>query len=65
MSSMPMQPMPACAMSPDDMLRAYAELKATSANKGLEGAISTAQISYPVPAANTSTSSESGEMRTL
>ena len=57
--------MPASAMSPDDMLRAYAELKATGAIKSLEGAISTAQISYPVPAANTSTSSGSGEMRTL
>ncbi|EDR02439.1 uncharacterized protein LACBIDRAFT_295409 [Laccaria bicolor S238N-H82] len=66
MSSMPMQPMPASVMSPDDMLRAYAERKAAGANKGgFGGGISTAQISYPVPAANTSTSSGSGGMRTL
>jgi hypothetical protein len=57
--------MPASVMSPDDMLRAYAERKAASASKGFGGGISTAQISYPVPAANTSTSSGSGGMRTL
>ena len=52
-------------MSPDDMLLAYAERTVTSADKGSEGSISTAQISYPVPAANTSTSSGSRGMRTL
>ena len=52
-------------MSPDDMLRAYAERKAAGANKGFGRGTSTAQISYPVPAANTSTSSGSGGMRTL
>ena len=52
-------------MSPNDMLRDYAERKAAGANKGFGGGISTAQISYPVPAANTSTSSGSGGMRTL
>ena len=60
MSSMPMQPMPASAMYPDDMLRAYAERKAADANKGFKGGISTAQISYPISTANTSTSSGSG-----
>ena len=52
-------------MSPDDMLRAYAEREAAGANKGIRGGISTAQISHPVPAANTSTSSGSGGMRML
>ena len=52
-------------MYPDDMLRAYAERKAAGANKGFGGAISTAQISYPVSAANTSTSSGNEGMRTL
>ena len=62
---MPMQPMLAFIMSPDDMLRTWAEYKATNADKGFIGGISTAQISYPVPAANTSTSGVSGGMRTL
>ena len=62
---MPMQPMPAFFMSLDDMLRTYAEHKATNANKGFGGGISTALISHPVPAANTSTSSRSGGMRML
>ena len=52
-------------MSRDDNLRAYAERKATSANKGFRGGILTAQLSHPVPAANTSTSSGSGGMRSL
>ena len=52
-------------MSLDDMLRAYAESKAAGANKGFGGGIPTAQISYPAPAANTSTSSGSWGMRTL
>ena len=52
-------------MSPNDMLRDYAERKAAGANKGFGGGISTAQISYPVPAANTSTGSGSGGMRIL
>ena len=47
------------------MLLAYAKRTATSADKGSEGSISTAQISYPVPAANTSTSSGSRGIRTL
>ncbi|KAF9553430.1 hypothetical protein CPC08DRAFT_767542 [Agrocybe pediades] len=45
MSSMPMQPMPASVMSPDEMLRAYAERKKLMANNG--------SISYPAPAATT------------
>ena len=57
--------MPTSVMSPDDMLRAYAERKAAGANEGFGGGISTAQISYPVPAANTSTSVGSGGMRAL
>ena len=52
-------------MSLDDMLRAHAECKAAGGNKGFEGGISTAQISYPVPVANTSTSSRSRGMRML
>ena len=48
-------------MSPDDVLRAYAERKAAGANKGFGGGISTVQISYPVPAANRSTSSGRGD----
>ena len=52
-------------MSPDDMLRAHVERKAVGANKGFEGGISTAQISYPVPVANTSTSSGSRGMKML
>ena len=50
---------------PDDMLCAYAERKATIANKDYGRSISTAQISYPVPVANTSTSSGRGGVRTL
>ena len=45
------------------MLRTWAEHKAMNAEKGFGGGISTAQISQPVPAANTSTSSRSGGMR--
>ena len=52
-------------MSPDDMLRAYAESKAAGANKGFGVGIPTAQINYPVPVANASTSTGSGGMRTL
>ena len=65
MSSMPMQPMPRSVMSPDDMLRAYAGHKATSTNKGFGGGISTAQISYPIPAAITSARCWSGGVITL
>ena len=57
--------MPASVISPYDMLHAYAEREATSANKGFGGGISIAQISHPVPAANTSASSRSGGMRSL
>jgi len=63
MSTMPMQPMPANVMSPDEMLRAYAERKKSmSAPKG--GA-SGAFISYPMPAAGSVTPSTNNNMRVL
>ena len=46
MGVMPMQPMPANVMSPDDMLRAYAERRATGASS-VPGA-----PALPAPAAN-------------
>ena len=62
MSTMPMQPMPANVMSPDEMLRAYAERKKSmSAPKG---GVSTASISYPMPAAGSATPS-TNNMRVL
>jgi len=45
---MPMQPMPANVMSPDEMLRAYAERRPTTPITNSFGA----GISYPIPAAN-------------
>ena len=64
MSTMPMQPMPANVMSPDEMLRAYAERKKSmSATKG--GPVSTAFISYPMPAANSATTPSTNNMRVL
>jgi hypothetical protein len=65
MSTMPMQPMPANVMSPDEMLRAYAERKKSmSASKG--GPVSTAFISYPMPAAGSATTpSSTNNMRVL
>ncbi|KAF8881679.1 hypothetical protein CPB84DRAFT_1851485 [Gymnopilus junonius] len=50
MAAMPMQPMPASVMSPDEMLRAYAERKKSVA---LSGAGGKASISYPMPVAST------------
>ena len=44
---------------------AYEERRAAGANKGFGGGVTTTQVSYPVPAANASTSSESVGMRTL
>ena len=44
---------------------AYEERKAAGANKGFGGGVTTTQVSYPVPAANASTSSGSVGMRTL
>ena len=41
---MPMQPMPANVMSPDEMLRAYAQQRRPSAG--------TSSITYPAPVAN-------------
>ncbi|KDR71567.1 hypothetical protein GALMADRAFT_143833 [Galerina marginata CBS 339.88] len=65
MATMPMQPMPANVMSPDEMLRAYAERKKSmsmAAGKGL----TTASISYPMPVANTATPTPStNNMRVL
>ncbi|PPQ97829.1 hypothetical protein CVT26_012930 [Gymnopilus dilepis] len=49
MGTMPMQPMPASVMSPDEMLRAYAERKKSMAMIGGK----MASISYPVPVAST------------
>ncbi len=64
MSTMPMQPMPASVMSPDEMLRAYAERK-----KSMSAAkpITTSLISYPMPVANSGTAvpSNTGNMRVL
>ena len=63
MSTMPMQPMPANVMSPDEMLRAYAERKKSmSASKG--SPVSTSFISYPMPAAGSATPS-TNNMRVL
>lgn len=64
MSTMPMQPMPASVMSPDDMLRAYAERKKSlAAGKS----ITAASISYPIPAADLTTAvpSSNTNMRVL
>jgi hypothetical protein len=64
MSTMPMQPMPANVMSPDEMLRAYAERK-----KSMSAAkpITTSSISYPMPVANSTTAvpSNTNNMRVL
>ncbi|TFK32992.1 hypothetical protein BDQ12DRAFT_452231 [Crucibulum laeve] len=49
MSTMPMQPMPASVMSPDEMLRAYAERKKAAAAGGVIGG--KPEISYPMPIA--------------
>jgi hypothetical protein len=51
---MPMQPMPANVMSPDEMLRAYAERRAAPPNS---------IVSYPAPVANTNYNGNG--MRTL
>ena len=56
-SFMPMQPMPANVMSPDDMLRAYAERRATVAAGGAGGP------ALPSPAYTGA--SAQGSMRTL
>ncbi|KAF8957711.1 hypothetical protein BDZ97DRAFT_1762699 [Flammula alnicola] len=52
MSTMPIQPMPANVMSPDEMLRAYAERKKPMAG---HKSITPASISYSVPVANSGT----------
>jgi len=57
-----MQPMPASVMSPDEMLRAYAERKKSmSTGKPLTGA----SISYPMPIANPSSPPSTNNMRVL
>jgi hypothetical protein len=63
MSSMPMQPMPANVMSPDEMLRAYAERKKMAAGMGA-GMGGKPAISYPMPVASTTTAAPSN-MRVL
>ncbi|KAF8968497.1 hypothetical protein BDZ97DRAFT_1654857 [Flammula alnicola] len=65
MSTMPMQPMPANVMSPDEMLRAYAERKKSMAG---HKSITPASISYPMPVANSGTavpSTNNNNMRVL
>ena len=57
-----MQPMPANVMSPDEMLRAYAERKKSMA--GLKGGVSNAFISYPMPVAGSDAPS-TNNMRVL
>ena len=65
MSPTPMQPMPGSVMSRDDILRAYAERKATSANKDFrEGHIGGADQIFR-SSGSTLASSGSGGMRTL
>ena len=56
MSTIPMQPMPANVMSPDEMLRAYAERKKSLSKKSDSSSSITSPkmaISYPLPAATT------------
>ncbi|KAF8183673.1 hypothetical protein BJ912DRAFT_881343, partial [Pholiota molesta] len=48
-AAMPMQPMPASVMSPDEMLRAYAERKKMSMGAAPKGGV---PISYPMPVAH-------------
>ncbi|KAF5319674.1 hypothetical protein D9619_008395 [Psilocybe cf. subviscida] len=80
MASMPMQPMPASVMSPDAMLRAYAERKAAAAaagrvaspvrthspasSGGRKRSLAGTPISYPIPGAVATTAGATG-MRVL
>ena len=65
MSSKPMEPMPASVMPRDDILRAYAERKARSANKDFGGGHIDGADQIFRSSGSTSASSGSGGMRTL
>ncbi|KAJ2915057.1 hypothetical protein MD484_g5326, partial [Candolleomyces efflorescens] len=57
--------MPASVMSPDDMLRAYAERKKSMSAAPSSPIVGTSSIAYPMPVANSSTSTSNSAGRTL
>lgn len=63
MEAMPMQPLPSSFMSPDEMLRNYAERRRTGTSTATNGSIGSPAISYPMPVA--SPVSSTSNMRTL
>ncbi|KAH9475110.1 hypothetical protein JR316_0012221 [Psilocybe cubensis] len=78
MHTMPMQPVPASVMSPDEMLRAYAERKKSVAMSSPSGraspsamararspSIKGVPISYPMPVAGSGASATPSNMRVL
>ena len=63
LEAMPMQAIPSGLMSPDEMLKSYAERRHTGTSTPTSGSIGTNMISYPMPVA--SPVSATNNMRTL